>query len=164
MKIFDFMALEIGEDKVIEQLERRDVDAFEKFIKRYEFALQSSPDEIKDVIHEFEKLFKDLNEILSVSDFQIHRKALEEMLDYGRKYKTEKALPLSLDAIFCVVNNSKRSIDIQKMHGTNLREVRIGNKRWRLYFEPNDRKIVGFDYEHKTDNHRDVLEKLVKRI
>ena len=158
------LAADFGQDRIIKLLERHDFSEFERLIEKFDFEISTSREDIKTSIQEFEKLLKDLNDILSISNFSIHKKALIEILKYGDKYRKDGALPKTLDTIFQVVNEPRgtRINEKLKMAGTDFYEVRI-NHRWRLYYDPSKRIIIGFDFEHKRDDHSDVIAELKRR-
>jgi hypothetical protein len=156
------ISFDLGEDKVAEALKIQRIEQFEKLFNDYNFTIAHSPEEVKFCINELDRLLKDLNEILSISNYKIHRKALEEMLEYAIKYKKDKSLAKTLDTIFQVVNEARGNLRHEKIE--NINEIRIQNERWRLYFDGKQKTIIGFDYEHKTNNHRDVIPKLKNRI
>jgi hypothetical protein len=146
-------------------MERDDFSELERLLEKFDYEISSSKEDIRSSVQELDKLLKELNEILSISNYSIHKKALEEILHYGDKYRKEKALPKTLDTIFQVVNEPRgtRINEKLKMAGTSLFEVRI-NQKWRLYYDPFDKIIIGFDYEHKRDDHSDILSELKRRV
>jgi hypothetical protein len=156
------IAFDLGEDQVADALKIQRIEQFEKLFNDYNFTVNHSPEEVKFCIDELDRLLNDLNEILSISNYKIHKKALEEMLEYAIKYKKDRSLAKTLDTIFQVVNEARGKLRHEKIE--NINEIRIQNERWRLYFDGNQKTIVGFDYEHKTNNHRDVIPKFKNRI
>jgi len=160
--LLNTICIDIGEDKLAEEIKIKRAEDIETLFNNYEFAVSHSPDDVKLIIQEFNKLLKELNEILSISNYKIHQKALEEMLDYSIKYKKDKAFAKTLDTIFQLVNETRSKLRYEKIE--NINEIRIQNERWRLYFDGSDKTIIGFDYEHKTNNHRDIIPKLKNRI
>jgi len=165
--LLNAICIDIGENKLIEDIKVKRAEDIEHLFNNYEFAINHSPEDVKLIISEFNNILRELNELLSYSGFSIHPKALEELLEYAIMYKKDKAFSKTLDAIFTLVND-KRNNALRYVWLTeykqNIGEVRIQNERWRLYFTGKDRKIVGFDYEHKTNDHRDMKSKLKNRL
>lgn len=166
--LLDRLTATLGEDKIFKLLEDKEINEFERLVEKYNYELNSDPNEIKDAVKRFENLLDDLNEILGESNYRIHKKALEELLKYGSKYANENALPKSVDTIFQIVNET-RGVDLAsggtKKHGysgTPIFSVRI-NRTWRVFYHPSERLIVGFDFEHKTDNHSDYMKAIKGR-
>lgn len=164
--VIDHLAAHFGEERIINLLEgRNNFSELERLLEKFDYEISVSNEDVKSSVEALESLLKELNEILSVSNYSIHRKALMEILRYGDKYRKDRALPKTLDTIFQVVNEPRgtRINEKLKMAGTNFFEVRI-NHKWRLYYEPSERLIIGFDYEHKRDDHSDVLAELKRRM
>lgn len=160
--LLNAMCIDFGEDKLAEDINVKRADEIAKLFENYEFTISHSPDDIKLIISEFNKLLRELNEILAISNYRIHSKALEELLDYSIKYKKDKAIQKSIDTIFQVVNETRGKLRYEKIE--NFYEIRIQNERWRLYCDSKNKIIIGFDYEHKTNNHRDIIPKLRNRL
>jgi hypothetical protein len=160
----DRWTADIGQDRVLKLIDRDDFAEFERLIEKFNYELTSSYDDVKTSVQEMDKLLKELNGILEISNYSIHRKALGEMVKYANKYHNLNALPKTLDTIFQVVNEDRgaRLNGKKKMTGTSLYEVRI-NGVWRLFYDHQERYIVGFDYEHKQPDHSDVLRELTQR-
>lgn len=163
--IWDFLAADLGQDRIINLMERDDFSELERLLEKFDYEIACSREDVKSSVLQLDKLLKELNEILGISNYSIHRKALEEMLRYGDKYRKDRALPKTLDTIFQVVNEPRgtKINEKCKMAGTSFFEVRIDQK-WRLYYDPLERVIIGFDYEHKRDDHGDVLAALKRRV
>lgn len=163
--VLDFLAADFGEERIINLMERDDFSELERLLEKFDYEIATTREDVKSSVNQLDKLLKELNEILSISNYSIHRKALEEMLRYGDKYRKDRALPKTLDTIFQVVNEPRgtKIHEKCKMAGTSFYEVRIDQK-WRLYYEPQERIIIGFDYEHKRDDHSDVLAALKRRV
>lgn len=161
------ITLDFGEERLIEDIKFKRAEDIEQLFNNYEFAITHSPEDVRTLIKEFNTLLYELNDLLSHSGFSIHPKALEELIGYAKTYKKDKAFSKTLDTIFALVNdkrNTKLRYAWLSENSQNICEVRIHNERWRLYFTASDKKIVGFDYEHKTNNHRDVLPKFRSRL
>jgi|GEM_PF-5658532 len=164
--LLNTICIDIGEKKLIEKLDK--IEEVERLFGRYDFIVKNSPEDVSSAVAEFNRLLNELNELLSYSDFYINGKALQELIEYSIKYKKDKVLSKTLDTIFNLINEKRTDLRYEWLTGKShkIGEVRIKNERWRIYFSCNHGKkeIIGFDYEHKTSNHRDMIPNLIKRI
>jgi len=169
--LLDKISYEFGEGDIIKEIKDTDPEELfkkccdlEELFKQHSWHLTDiSAEDLARMMDAMGAFEKDLNSVLNKGNFSISNHAVKELVG-SAKYGKENFFK-TIDKIFHVVNGGRGNIQLTAIKDSKvspLYEVRITQKA-RLFYKTNPNEILGFDFEHKRDDHSDVIAKLERR-